>query len=251
MSHLSAPTVLITGSSSGIGLDAARSWVADGANVVLNGTDRAKLDRAAQALGNPEQVLAVPGDISDPATGRAMVDGARERFGRVDVLVNNAGVFGAGPFLDSTLDDLDRYYAVNVRGTFVTTQAVVPALIEAGGGAIVNVGSLLVDAALLGVPASAQTASKGAVHALTVSWAAEFAPHRIRVNALVPGMIRTPLHGGGADGLAGVAALNRVGEVAETTQALRYLAAAEFVTGTLLRVDGGYHGARAAASGQG
>ena len=159
------------------------------------------------------------------------------------MLVNNAGIFAPKPFLESTEADLDRFYTTNVKGTYFTTQAVVPAMIEAGGGSIINVGTVLVHQGLASLPVSAAMSSKGGVHALTVSWAAELARHRIRVNTLAPGIIRTPLIGEGADAMAGIHPLGRIGEVRETSDAALFLARSGFVTGTMLEVDGGYaHG---------
>jgi NAD(P)-dependent dehydrogenase (short-subunit alcohol dehydrogenase family) len=235
--------VVITGAGSGIGLDMARRFLDEGASVVLNGRDEAKLAAAASALGKPDRVAIVPGHVGAPDTGRRLVAAARERFGGVDVLVNNAGIFGVKPFLESTEEDLDRFYATNVKGTWLVTQAVVPALIEAGGGSIINVGTVLVSQGMADLPVSAAMASKGGVHALTVAWAAELARHDIRVNTLAPGIIRTPLIGDGADGMAAIHPLGRVGEVRDTSDAALFLARAGFVTGIVLEVDGGYaHG---------
>jgi NAD(P)-dependent dehydrogenase (short-subunit alcohol dehydrogenase family) len=234
--------VIVTGAGSGIGFDLARRFLAEGARVVINGRDPAKLTRARDALGGDARVIAVPGHVGDPATARAVATAARERLGGVDVLVNNAGIFAPKPFLESTEADLDRFYETNVKGTYLMTQAVVPFMIDGGGGSIINVGTVLVDQAMTGLPVSAAMASKGGVHALTVSLAAELARHRIRVNTLAPGIIRTPLIAD-ADRLAGIHPLGRIGEVADTTDAALFLAKAGFVTGTTLVVDGGYaHG---------
>ena len=158
------------------------------------------------------------------------------------MLVNNAGVFGVKPFLESTVADLERFFTTNVKGTYLMTQAVVPLMIAGGGGSIINVGAALVQQAMTGVPVSAAMASKGGVHALTVSLAAELARHHICVNTLAPGIIRTPLVDD-ADSLAGIHPLGRVGEVDDTSDAALFLARAAFVTGTTLDVDGGYsHG---------
>lgn len=235
--------VIVTGASSGIGLDVARRFLTEGASVVINGRDAERLERARNALGGGKRLVAVPGAVGDPATGPALVAAARAHFGGVDVLVNNAGIFGVKPFLESTEADLDAFYATNVKGTFLVTKAVVPALVEAGGGAIVNVGTVLVDQAMTELPVSAAMASKGGVHALTVSLAAELARHRIRVNTLAPGIVRTPLIGESADSMAGLHPLQRIGEVQDTSDAVLYLARAPFVSGIVLPVDGGYaHG---------
>ena len=234
--------VIITGAGSGIGEDLARRFLAEGSSLVLNGRDERKLERVAAALGKEDRVAVVPGSIGDPRTGKRLADAARERFGGVDVLINNAGIFAPKPFLESSEADLDRFYTTNVKGTYFVTQAVVPAMLEAGGGAIINVGTVLVLQGMAGLPVSAAMASKGGVHALTVSWAAELARHRIRVNTLAPGIIRTPLIDD-ADALAGIHPLGRIGEVQDTSDAALFLARSGFVTGTLLEVDGGYaHG---------
>ena len=234
-------TALVTGSSSGIGLDVARAFLQRGASVVLNGRNPDKLAAVAAKLDDPERLAVVPGDIGDPDTGGAMVQVALERFGSVDVLVNNAGTFGAKPFIEVTEADLDGYLNGNLKGTYLTTQAIVRQMLKEGGGSIINIGTVLVDHAMSGLPASAALVSKGGIHALTISLAAELAPHNIRVNAVAPGVIRTPIYGDAdVNSFGSVALLNRVGEVSETTEAVMYLATANFTTGHILRVDGGY-----------
>ena len=237
-------TVLITGASSGIGLDIARGFLERGSNVVMNARNSEKLASAAQALGDASRIAILPGDIGNKETGKKMVNIAVERFGSADVLVNNAGIFGLKPFLESTEEDLDKYIHINLKGTYFVTQAVVRQMKKQGGGSIVNIGTVLITHSMAGVPASAALITKGGVHALTTSLASELAADNIRVNAVAPGIIRTPIYGDAdVDAFGGVALMNRVGEVQEITEAVIHLATASFTTGVILPVDGGFvHG---------
>ena len=237
-------TVIVTGASGGIGHAVAKAFVGHDYNVVLTGTNEDKLKSAEATIGSPTTVLTVVADVTSAADRERLVDAALSRFGRIDVLVNNAGLFEPRPFLEVDEDHLDRFLKVNLKGTFFLTQAVLPHLIAVGGGAIINVGTVLVDHAIAGVPATAAVASKGAIHALTAQLAAEFGKDNIRVNTIAPGIIRTPMHARNgiedADSLAGLHLLDRIGEPGEIANAALVLADSDFITGTVIKVDGGH-----------
>ena len=234
-------TVLITGASTGIGFGAAKMFLEKGWNVVLNSRSIAKLQMALAELGHRSSVSVVPGNVGDSNTGEQMVQAALSKFGSVDVLVNNAGTFVPKPFLDVTEDELDHYLNGNLKGAYLTSQAAVRAMKKQGEGTIVNIGTVLVNHSSAEIPSSAPIVSKGGIHALTVSLASEFAADKIRVNAVAPGVIRTPIYtGSDVDALAGMQLLGRVGEVQDIVSAIFYLAEADFVTGVILPVDGGY-----------
>jgi NAD(P)-dependent dehydrogenase (short-subunit alcohol dehydrogenase family) len=237
-------TALITGGSSGIGLDAARGFLEEGYNVVISGRNEDKLKQAIKTLGDEDRTAYVAGNIGEPETGKKLVQLAIKRFGSVDVLVNNAGIFGLKPFLENTEEDLDQYINGNLKGTYFVSQAAVKQMKKQGSGSIVNIGTVLIMHPSASIPASAALITKGGVHALTTSLASELAADNIQVNAVAPGVVRTPLYGDAdVDAFGGIALMNRVGEVEEITDAILHLATANFTTGVILPVDGGYvHG---------
>ena len=237
-------TVIITGASSGIGKETARYFNEKGWNVVINSSNANLLKQAYRDLGSPENMEYVAGDVSNKKTGIELAARTLETFGSIDTLINNAGVFAPKPFLEVEETELNRFWAVNLLGTFFTSQAVIPQMLKQGHGNIINIGTVLVEHAIDGFPATAPLTSKGAVHALTRQMAAEFGRSNIRINTIAPGVIRSPLQGKigieDADGLGALHLLNRVGEVNEIAEAAYYLSTADFITGETINVAGGH-----------
>jgi NAD(P)-dependent dehydrogenase (short-subunit alcohol dehydrogenase family) len=232
-------TIIVTGASSGIGKEIARHFLATGDNVVINSTTPEKLEKVYEELGAGNNLAMVAGDVSDKKTGKKLVTAAIEHFGSADVLVNNAGIFETKPFLEVDEAYLDRFLNTNLKGTYFTTQAVIPQMLKQHGGVVINIGTPLVNHALGGVPITAQMASKGAIHALTIQLAAEFSKDNIRVNTIAPGTIRTPMHGNEADQSAGLHLLNRIGEVEDIAEMVYTVARSNFISGAIINVDGG------------
>ena len=236
-------TVIITGGATGLGYAVAEQFLQRGDNVVLNGRTETKLKQAAQQLGQTDRIAIVAGDITQPETADTIVDAAVERFDGVDVLVNNAGVFDMKPFTEYTVDELDTHLGY-LRGTFVVTQAAVRQMRRQGqGGAIINIGTILTMNGVAGVPSSAPIAAKGGITALTKNLSMELAADRIRINAVAPGIVPTPLYGELSDAdhkaLHAMQPLGHYGTPQDVADAVLYLAKAKWVTGVILPVDGG------------
>ena len=232
-------TIIVTGAASGIGKGIAKYFLDRGDNVVINSVTPASLEIAYNEFGAGDNLAMYAGDISDKTTGEQLVKIAIEKFGSVDVLVNNAGIFDSRPFLEVDEAYLDKFLTTNLKGTYFTTQAVVPQMLEQKGGVVINIGTPLVNHGLGGWPASAPVASKGAIHALTIQLAAEFGKRNIRFNTVAPGVIRTPMHGDKADQNAGLHLLNRVGEIEDVAEMVYTVAKSNFITGSIINVDGG------------
>jgi NAD(P)-dependent dehydrogenase (short-subunit alcohol dehydrogenase family) len=224
---------IITGASRGIGAGLVAAYRKLGYAVV--GTAR-----SFDSTDDPE-VLAVPGDLSRPGTGADVVEHALNRFGRIDTLVNDAGLFIAKPFTDYTDEDYDAVAGVNLRGFFdISRSAIAAMLAHGGGGHLVNVSTALVDHANSQVPAALASLTKGGLTAVTKSLAIEYAARGIRVNAVALGIIRTSMHPADThETLADMHPLGRIGEIDDVVEAIVYLEQAPFVTGEILHVDGG------------
>ncbi|MEJ2903228.1 SDR family oxidoreductase [Pedobacter panaciterrae] len=232
-------TIIVTGASSGIGKEIARHFLENGDSVVINSSTPEKLELVYQELGGGDNLAMVAGNVKDKSTGDQLLAIALEKFGAVDVLVNNAGIYETKPFLEVDEAYLDRFLNTNLKGTFFTTQAIIPQMLKQQGGVVINIGTPLVNHALGGGPSTAPMTSKGGIHALTLQLAAEFGKHNIRVNTVAPGVIRTPMHGDDADQSAGLHLLNRVGEVDDIAQMVYLVARSNFITGAIINVDGG------------
>ncbi len=244
MSKTTRETVIVTGASSGLGLGIAQAYANRGAHLVLNGRNEAKLLAAAKELGGRDRIAVVVGDVASRETRDRLISVAVERFGRVDVIVNNGGHFFPKPFAEYSEEDIDRFLAVHLKGSYFTSQAAVKQMRKQGGGAIVNITTVLALRGVTAIPSSAPVAAKGAVNAITRSLAIELAADNIRVNAVAPGIIKTPIHGRTDEQfeeLSGMQPLGRVGEIKDIVDAVLYLADADFVTGVILPVDGGVH----------
>lgn len=250
--RLEGHAALITGAGSGIGRATAVLFAAEGAGVAILDRDGQAAESAASDISaTGAEAHPVVADVSSPEEIAGAVDRAARLLGRLDILYNNAGVGSSGSVVDTTEEDWDRCFAVNVKGTYLTSRAAIPHLESAGGGSIINQASV---AALVGIQGlAAYCAAKGAVVSLTRAMAIDLAPVGIRVNALCPGTVYTPLmeplmrERGGGDierGLEITAAkypIGRLGTPMEIARAALFLASddSSFVTGTAFTVDGG------------
>lgn len=244
---LSNKVIVITGGGSGLGADAAEAAIQAGAKVFLNGRSAAKLAQVASRIDPTSQNVAyLAGDIGDPAVAAGVIKTATAKFGGVDVLYNNAGVFGIKPFTDVTRADLLEYFNL-MGGYFAASQHAVAEMRKRGGGAIINVGSIWAMQGVGMTPATVPSMAKGGIHSLTRALAIELAGENIRVNAIAPAVVETPLLEslGSADQIAafnGFHPLGRNGQPRDITSAFLFLAddaLSGWITGVILPVDGG------------
>jgi NAD(P)-dependent dehydrogenase (short-subunit alcohol dehydrogenase family) len=237
---MDAKTAIVTGASSGIGLALARAFLDRGYAVVGNARTLSRLKQASNELGSPDRFVPVEGDIGRPEVAKRLFDVALDRFGHADVLVNNAGIFIAKPTTDYGVEDVEQMISTNLKGFFYPSQQAAKHMAERGSGAIINITASLAIQPQAGVPALLAVLIKGGIDHATRALALELAPKGVRVNAIAPGVIDTPLHEPPSHAfLKTLTPMGRIGTVAEIVEAALYLVDAEFTTGVILPVDGG------------
>jgi len=223
---------IVTGASQGIGAALVKAYRDRGYRVVA--TSR------SIKQGADKDVVAVAGDIGDPKTAEAVVQAALKNFGRVDTLVNNAGIFIAKPFTDYTEEDFKSAISTNVAGFFHVTQRATAEMLKQGSGHVVNITTSLSDHAVSSVPTGLANLTKGGINSVTKALAIEYAAKGVRVNAVSPGIIKTPMHPAETHAfLADLHPVKRIGETKDMVDAVMFLESAGFVTGEILHVDGG------------
>ncbi|MEK1899967.1 MAG: SDR family oxidoreductase [Rhizobium sp.] len=228
---------IVTGASQGIGAGIVEAYRKEGYVVVANSRNIQPSSDAG--------IVAVPGSIGERGVAEEVVKTAVERFGRIDTLINNAGIFIGKPFTEYTVEDFNNVINVNVAGFFHVTQFAIAQMLKQSHGHIVQITTALVDQPIAGVPTGLATLTKGGLDAVTRGLAIEYAKSGIRVNAVAPGIIRTPMHAPEThEFLSALHPVGRLGEVSEVVDAVLYLERAGFVTGETLNVDGGQHAGR-------
>ena len=233
-------TVIVTGGSQGIGAGLVKTFLDRGYNVVANSRNITK----SGAFEASDKLALIDGSIAEAATAVKIAEAAKSKFGSIDALVNNAGIFFAKHFTEYTLEDLRSLISVNIEGFFFITQlAIKQMLAQKTGGSIVNITTTLVDHPIAGVNCAVPMLTKGGLEAATRSLAMEYVKQGIRVNAVAPGIVDTPMHKGAAEGFSQDAATDGADcpTVKDIVDAIVYLTEAHQVTGEVLHVDGGAH----------
>jgi NAD(P)-dependent dehydrogenase (short-subunit alcohol dehydrogenase family) len=234
-------TVIVTGASHGIGAGIVQAFLDRGYNVVA--TSRT----VSQSGLTPSSSLAlVDGDIGKESTAEKVVATAVSKFGTVDHVVNNAGIYSAKPFTDYSVEEFRKFVSTNLEGFIFLTQLAVKQILKQGtGGSVTSITAALVDNPIAGAPASIPMITKGGLNAITVSLASEYAKQHIRFNAVAPGVVNTPLHSENPeDFLKTLSPMGTISEVKDIADAVIYLTEARQVTGEVLHVDGGAHAGR-------
>lgn len=228
----SRKVAVVTGASQGIGAGLVEAFLEKGDRVVAT-------SRSIKPSNNPD-LITVAGDIGDPATGKRVIEEALAKFGRVDTLVNNAGIFIPNAFTEYTAEQYAQVLSTNLNGFFYVSQHAIKAMEKQGGGHVVQISTSLIDHANSSVPSVLASLTKGGLNAATKSLAIEYATRGIRVNAVALGTIKTPMHAPEThEFLAGLHPVSRMGEISDIVDAVLYLDGANFVTGEILHVDGG------------
>jgi NAD(P)-dependent dehydrogenase (short-subunit alcohol dehydrogenase family) len=232
-------TVIVTGGSQGIGAGLVNAFLDRGYKVVANSRNITR----SGAFQASDRLALVDGNIAEAATAAKIADVARSQFGSIDALVNNAGIYFSKPFNDYTIDDLRSLVSVNIEGfLFISQFAIKQMLAQKTGGSIVNLTTTLVDHPIAGVNAAVPMITKGGLEAVTRSLAMEYAKQGIRVNAVAPGVVDTPMHKGQPkDALRTLQPMGQISSVDDIVNAIVYLTEAGQVTGEVLHVDGGAH----------
>jgi NAD(P)-dependent dehydrogenase (short-subunit alcohol dehydrogenase family) len=231
-------TAIVTGASRGIGAGLVEAFLKRGYSVVANSRHVTQ----TSAFAASTNLVLVDGDIGDPRTAVKIVDTAVSKFGRIDVLINNAGVFIPKSFTEYTTEDFDTLVSTTLAGFLYVSQLAVKQMLRQKSGSILNISTTLVDQPIAGVGAAVQIMLKGALNAVTRALAIEYAKEGIRVNTIAPGVINTPMHKPEThDFLKGLSPAGRIGEVKEIVDAALFLTDARFTSGEILHVDGGAH----------
>ncbi len=231
-------TAIVTGASQGIGAGLVTAFQRNGYRVVANSRNISKTNSFTASA----DLVLVEGDIGKRETAAKIVEAAISRFGTIDVLVNNAGIFIPKPFTEYTVDDFDALVSTNLAGFFHVSQLAVKQMLKQKSGSIVNISTTLVDQPLAGVPAALQVLTKGGLNAVTRALAIEYATQGIRVNTVGAGIVDTPMHKPDThEFLKTLQPMGRIAKIEEIVDAVLYLTEAKFVTGEVLHVDGGAH----------
>jgi len=232
-------TAIVTGASQGIGAGLVSAFLERSYRVVATSRSITK----SGTFRDAENLALVDGDVADPATAAKIAETAVARFGTIDVVVNNAGIFFSKPFLDYTLEDFRSLAATNLEGFLhVTQRAIKQMLLQKSGGSVILISSSMVENPIAGVPSSVPMITKGGLEAVTRSLAIEYAKEGIRVNAVAPGAVETPMHEHDPkDVLKSLSPMGRISSIRDIVDAVLYLTEAANVTGEILHVDGGSH----------
>jgi NAD(P)-dependent dehydrogenase (short-subunit alcohol dehydrogenase family) len=231
-------TAIVTGASGGIGAGLVEGFLKQDYNVVATSL------HVSQSLTTSSNLVVVDGDIGKQETAAKTVEAATQRFGTIDVLVNNAGIFRVKPFTEFTTEDFNALVSINLLGFLYMTQLTVKQMLKQKSGSVVTISASLVDQPFTGENASVSMITKGGLNSVTRSLAIEYAKDGIRFNAVAPGVVDTPLHKESKDFLRTFQPMGKIVEVTDIVDAVLYLAQAGQVTGEVLHVDGGAHAGR-------